>query len=388
MRTGPAPTKRTLRHDRHIDHPGLLRFGRSPPGQASRQMLLCGMRTRMFHDDGRDCVVINRIVQVLMAMLAMSSASPSETPDLASVRTMEELDKLAVFRFAIMSDNKGDSPKNSIEFARMVKWIEEGGDKFVVGLGDHVLKGVENPFLQFLSENRWWREHFYPNVADGENEYYGSDQADWGAGRKIFDAVNLRSRDWVSIRPNGAEYYAKIGVNGYTVHLVQLSYPDEPPDPEIAFRPDSRRYLVETIQAIKKGEKDIIVACAHTCYGSWIGLLSDEQRKVVMEKADLVLSATTHIFMRIPVEGYEDRGALCLNTGSISYPRFFFPPGYVEVHVVEKPLRLVVQYIRADGDRRELQSGDLAWLKYASGRIAPAGFTIARPAAAPASQQQ
>jgi hypothetical protein len=296
-------------------------------------------------------------------ILLVARASASGITDLASVRTIEELDKLAAFSFAIMSDNRGDSPKNSREFARMVRWIEKSGDRFVIGLGDHVCRGVEASFLAFLTENKWWHEHFYPNVADGENAYYGRGQWDWGAGRKIFDVVALRSRRGVRIRPNGAEYYATIGVKGYTVHLIQLSFPDQPADPQIAFKPDSRRYLVETILGIEKGEKDIIVACAHTRYGSWVGLLSGEQRKVVMEKADLVLSATTHIFARIPVEGYENRGVLCINSGSITYPRFFFPPGYVQVHVLENPLRLLVQYIRVNAEQRKLQPYPYAWMK-------------------------
>jgi hypothetical protein len=314
------------------------------------------------------------IVAAALGLLALTGVAAGAESALASIRTVEDLDKAAVFSFALMSDNKSDSPKTAREFANMVKWVKESGDSFVVGLGDHVARGLGDSFLQFLAENKWWHEHFYPNVADHENYYYGESQGDWGAGRKIFDAVSLGSRPGVKIRENGAEYYAKIAVNGYTVHLIQLSFPDEPADPEVAFKPDSRKYLVETIRGIEKGEKDIILAGAHSRYGSWIGLLSEEQRKTVMEKADLVLSATTHVFMRIQVEGYEDHGALCLNTGSITYPLFFAIAGYVEVHVLENPLRLVVQYIHADGDRRELQSDDYAWIKKLGGKIEPAKF--------------
>lgn len=317
---------------------------------------------------------MRKLIGSAVMMLMLAGARASENSDLASIRSMTDLDEIALFTFSIMSDNKGDSPRNSTQFARMVQWIEESGDKFVIGLGDHVAIGLENSFLPFLAENKWWHDHFYPNVADGENEYYGRGQWDWGAGGKILDAVDLRSRSGVEIRPNGAEYYARIAVKGYTVHLIQLSYPDEPPAPQLAFKPDSRRYLVETIQGIKKGEKDIVVACAHSRYGSWIGMLSDEQQKVVMEKADLVLSATAHVFARIPVSGYDDHGALCLNTGSITHPRFISPPGYVQVHVVQNPLRLVVQYVRVDHRRRELQSGNYAWLKYVAGKVERSQF--------------
>jgi len=315
------------------------------------------------------------IIQSASILILLSlAASASEPSELAAIRTIEDLDRLAAFNFAIMSDNKGDSPKNSTQFARMVEWIEKSGDMFVIGLGDHLYKPEENSFLPFLSENKWWHDHFYPNVADGENEYYGRGQGDWGAGKKIFDLVGLSSRKHVRIRPNGAEYYARIAVKDYTVHLVQLSFPDEPADPQLAFPPDSRKYLVETIQRIEKGEKDIIIACAHTRFGYWTGLLSKEQRKVVMAKADLVLSATMHIFGRIPVRGYQDRGAICINTGSITYPRFSSPPGYVQVHVLENPARLIVQYIRVDTEQRKLQPTPFAWIKHIGGKIEPAKF--------------
>ncbi len=325
------------------------------------------------------------ITLIISVFLTAASAVASGTSDLAAVRTIEDLDKIAVFSFSAMSDNNGDSPRNSTEFARMTRWIEESGDRFVIGLGDHLAKGLQNSFLPFLAENKWWHDHFYPNVADHENEYYGVGQWDWGAGRKFLDVVDLRSRKGVELRPNGAEYYAKIPVKDYTVHLIQLSYPDEPEDPEEAFKPDSRKYLIKTIQAIKKSDKDIIVACAHSCYGTWIHMLSKEQRKIVMEKADLVLSATTHYFIRIPVLGHGDHGALCLNTGSITHPRFLSPPGYLQVHVLANPTRLVAQYIRADREKRELQSAPFAWLKYLSGKIEPASFRGAeRQGSAPA----
>lgn len=316
-----------------------------------------------------------RILGAVAMMFFSGVASGREATDLAETRTIEDLDRLAVFSFAIISDNKGDSPKNRSEFTKMVKWVEESGGKFVIGLGDHVQKGVENSFLPFLKENKWWHDNFYANVADGENEYYGKGQWDWGAGRKILEVVDLRSRGGVHLRPNGAEYYARISVKDYNVHLIQLSYPDEPANPLLAFRPDSRRFLAETIEGITKGEKDIIVACAHSRFGSWTPLLSEEHQKLVMGKADLILSATTHYFMRIPVQGYEERGALCINTGSITHPRFFSPPGYVQVHVLQNPLRLVVQYIRADGEKRLLSR--FAWVKHVSGKIELVEF--ARP---------
>ena len=59
-----------------------------------------------------------------------------------------------------MSDNKGDSPLSSVEFARMTAWIKEGNPAFMIGLGDHVKYRWENTFIPWLQSDPWWREHF------------------------------------------------------------------------------------------------------------------------------------------------------------------------------------------------------------------------------------
>ena len=117
----------------------------------------------------------------LMLSLAVQSLAQEQvsTPVLS---TMQLLDATADFSFAIMSDHKGSAPSNSPEMTRMVQWIRESGDRFVIGLGDHLCKRFENPFLDFLTANQWWQQNFYPNIADGENEFYGSGQGDWGLG--------------------------------------------------------------------------------------------------------------------------------------------------------------------------------------------------------------
>lgn len=293
---------------------------------------------------------------------------------IAGIDTIEDLDGEALFSFAIMSDNKGDAPMDKEPFDAMTEWIEDSGDRFVIGLGDHVKKGWDNNFLAFLDKNTWWSENFYPNIADGENEYYGTGQSDWGAGGRFLKETKLRKRDNVEVRDNGTEYYAKIRTGDYTVHLIQLHYPDQPYDDEQAFTEDSREYLMETLASIEKGPRDIVVAAAHSRTGSWIDVLSDEQRKQVMEKADLVLSATTHFFERYQVEGYENSGALCINTGSITYPRAYCPSGYVQVHVLSEPQALVVQYLNAGRGEREMQHGEYAFIKAPGGKIYETDF--------------
>lgn len=308
---------------------------------------------------------------VLCLLAHASAASASRGPSLEDVETIQQLDEMAVFSFAIMSDNKGDSPLSREPFARMVQWIQESGDSFVVGLGDHVKKGWRNDFLPFVRGNSWWHDHFYPNVADGENEYYGSGQGDWGAGGAILDEVDLRQRPGVVVRENGAEYYAAIPAeSGYTVHLIQLHFPDTPTNPQLAFPEDSRAYALEALAAIDKGPKDLIVMAAHSINGDWLSAISAQQQRQIMEKADLVLSATTHRFQRNTAEGYDEHGALHINTGSITYPNGT-PEGYVEVHVLEDPVRLVVQFIDATRETRQLQGPRFAFLKEIGGGVRP-----------------
>jgi len=302
---------------------------------------------------------------LLGCLLALFMTLPARA---STFRDIGDLDGRAVFSFAIMSDNKGDSPYSKREFAQMVKWINESGDAFVIGLGDHVKKGWRNDFLDFIHENTWWHRWFYPTVADGENEYYGKGQGDWGAGAPILDEVEMSSRPNVTLRKNGAEYYARVEVKGYTVHIIEVAYSDTPKDPSVAFTEDSRRYLISTLEGIQKGDKDIIILCAHSP-GSWIQVLSPERRRIVMEKADLVLSASSHYYQRIVPPGYGYTGALCLNTGSITYPSLDCPYGYLEVHVLGNPTRIVTQYQDARRENRTLRCGRFSYVKEIGGVI-------------------
>ena len=314
------------------------------------------------------------IIVLLTFTFGCSKQYKFEDGKIVGIQTIQDLNKASVFTFGIMSDNKGDSPQNSEQFARMVKWLEKSSAQFVIGLGDHVKKGWENSFLEFLKQNQWWKNHFYPNIADGENEYYGKSQSDWGAGAPLLDVVNLSEKSNVKIRKNGCEYYAKIPAKGYTIHLIQLHYPDSPPIDSIAFRENSKEYMMKTLTSINKGDKDIIIVAAHSRTGSWVQMLSDEQKKMVLEKADLILSATTHFCERFEYEGYKDIGALCINTGSITYPTYWCPFGYVQVNVLKKPLALVVQYINAGKNEIEFQNTDYAFIKIVNGEILKTDF--------------
>ena len=303
-------------------------------------------------------VLISGVIFADAADLAVTAGE-----GLPSVKSIGDLDRLADLHFAIMSDNKGDSPLSSVEFARMTAWIKEGKPAFMVGLGDHVKHRFENTFIPWLQSDPWWHEHFYPNVADGENEYYSPNhrQSDYGEGAPILDLVELDAHADV-IRPNRAEYYAQISVEDYTVHLIQMHFSDQPMDAAIAFPETSRVWMMKTLKGIEKGDKDLIIVAAHSRSGAWDMILSPERRKLLLDKADLVLSATTHRFEVWVPEGFEDGDAVCVNTGSVNYPGPMAANGYVEIHIIES-MGIVGQYIDLTQTARRLQRGRFAWIK-------------------------
>lgn len=255
-----------------------------------------------------------------------------------------------VFSFSIFSDNTGDGPER-VEFARMVEWIAAEKNPFVLGMGDHVKRGTNNKFIDFVKNNDWWQKHFYPTIADNDNEYYGKDQADWGAGKILFDLTDIKTRPNVIFRENGAEYYAVIEHEGIKIHFISLHYPDQPKDDSVSFREDSKEFMVKTLKNIVKNGSDIVIVGAHSRLGYWLDKLNSEQKKVVMEKADLVLSATTHVF-NIYSEAGSD-GPLVVNTGSITRPRLWSPKGFVAVDVFSDPLRIEVNYINCSKEKPE-----------------------------------
>ena len=67
-------------------------------------------------------------------------------------QTIEELDNVASFSFSIMSDNKGYSIENPHMY-KCDKWIKDAGDRFIIGVGDHVKDNRKNLFfLKFHKE--------------------------------------------------------------------------------------------------------------------------------------------------------------------------------------------------------------------------------------------
>jgi len=285
---------------------------------------------------------------------------------LSAQMNIQKLDKMAEFSFAIMSDNKGCSVENE-DFFKCDQWIRDAGDRFVLGLGDHVKDNRTNPFLNFIKNDSLWHNHFYPNIADGENEFWGRNQADWGSGYPILDYVGLDKRNKVQIRDNKCEYYAIESYDGIKVHVLQLHFSDSPKDPNIAFNENSRQYLMDMIEGINKTRKDIIVVLAHT--GAWFDLLSEKRRSKLVKKVDLLLGATTHKYKRYKISDDKNaKVALALNTGAICNS---FESGYLQVHVLKKPMRIVVQYQLTKNETRELQKKGYAYQKIINGKVKP-----------------
>ncbi len=285
---------------------------------------------------------------------------------------MTQLDSMSIFSFAIMSDNKGDA-LNKKEFERMNKWVKQTNVEFVIGLGDHVKRSWKNQFVDFLKEDKWWNTHFYPVIADGENEYFGKSQADRSKGKEFFDLTNIKERENVKFTEEGSEYYAKFEIKGYTIHFISLFYPDNPSNDSIAFPESSKEYLIGILNSIDKNDKDIVIAGAHSRTGYWLNDLSSTHEKVVLDKVDLILSATTHVFQVFNSFGGE-KVPLAINTGAITHSFLFCPGGYVQVNLVEEPTALVVQYINAEKKNRKLQNTYYSAVKKINGEVFSADF--------------
>jgi len=254
--------------------------------------------------------------------------------------------------------------------AAMVRGVEQMKARFVLGLGDHVRgpKKETAHFIEFLRGNDWWKNHFYPTIADGENAYYGKGQSDWGAGKGLIDELALCQQNEVACRDNHVEYHATWKIEGVTVHFITAHYPDEGKDP---FPADSQRYLVDEVSKIDRTDgKVIVIAAAHT--GNWLKKMKKEDQETLLAKTDLLLGATTHIYGRYE---YPDDKALFLNTGSTGYGLL---NNYLQVSVMTAPLRLVVQNMNVRKDRA-LQKGPNCWVKEIGGKVSSCQFTHAQP---------
>lgn len=291
-----------------------------------------------------------------------------------NVYTPEDLNNQDLFSFSVISDNHGAGPYDNIQMARTVKWIAKGQDEFVLGLGDHMVRNESNNFLNFILRDEWWKKNFYPSIADGENDYFGYSQADWGAGRQLLRALNFQNRPNTRMRENGAEYYTKFSIKGINVHYISLHYPDEPYTLDKCFPLDSRNYLINTLNNIQKSNNDIIIVAAHSRYGTWIDELNEGQKSYVMSKCDLLLSGTTHYFERRIPQGFENKGALVVNASSVNRARFGNHNGFLKIHVMPNPLALVVQHVNTNEQDIQLMHTPDSYVKFINGGVYPLNF--------------
>ncbi len=291
-----------------------------------------------------------------------------------NIYSSQDLNDQDLFSFSVISDNHGASPYDNIQMYRTAKWIAQGEDKFVLGLGDHMVKNESNNFLHFILRNEWWKKNFYPTIADGENAYFGSSQSDWGAGGQLLEALNFKNKFNTRVRENGAEYYTKFSIKGVNIHYISLHYPDEPYILNKCFPIDSRNYLINTLNNIQKSNNDIIIVAAHSRWGSWIDDLNESQKNYVMSKCDLLLSGTTHYFERRTPQGFENRGALVVNASSVNRARFGNHNGFLKIHVMKNPLALVVQHVNTNEKDIQLMNTPDSYVKYINGGVYPLNF--------------
>lgn len=314
------------------------------------------------------------IVLVLVLIHLLFSLDPNESivyrGRLSNVETYQDLENQSVFNFSIFSDNHGNSPYYNLNMAKANYHFRKSNDICILGGGDHVMKNGNNDFLYYICNEPFWRNHFYPTISDGENILYGHSQDDWGAGKPLFDVIGLRERENITFSKEGVDYYAIIAApHNYKIHFISLYFPDEPENTKLSFRESSKSFLRETLNKIKKTEHDIIVLQAHSRYGYWLNELSPELFKIVMTKADLVFSSSTHYYERFTPDGYSNNGPLILNTGCIDNPRFGSKPGFIQMHVMEQHRGIYVNYVDVSKPTTVLGSSPFAYFRSFKGKI-------------------
>lgn len=290
--------------------------------------------------------------------------------ELLNFSSIEALEESSEISFAIFSDNHGNSPFDNIHMAKMNSWMQKSNAEFVIGLGDHVMNQDGRNFVSFIARNRWWFNNFYPTIADSENAFFGKSQSDLDAGGAMLDMMNFGKRTDIIKRNMKSEYYAVREVKGYRFHIITLHFPDQPYTDD-AFSEESKKFMTNILNSIQKTNKDIIIVNAHSRFGFWIDNLSVSQRQILMNKADLVLSGTTHHFEKYysnSVKGGQ-KMPLIINAGSATNARYGSHNGYVQIDLLADQNALVAQYINLDADSKELATSNESFIKYINGSV-------------------
>lgn len=326
-------------------------------------------KTRKFSFQVRFYIILSVIIIHLLFSLNYSGDDVINGK-LRNVENYKDIENQSIFNFSVISDNHGKSPYENIFMAKANYHIRKSNDVCILGLGDHLTNNGTNDFLFFMCNDPFWKANFYPTISDHENAFYGKGQDDWGAGKPFFDAVDIVHRKNVAFSNEGVDYYAIIDApKGYKIHFISLHFPDEPTDTRLSFRESSKIFLHQTLLTINKTNRDIIVVGAHSRFGSWINELNAEQMKLLLTKADLVLSASTHYYERFTLNGYANKGPLIMNSGSIINPRFGGQPGFVQVHVMEQHRGLYVHYVDVSKPTTVIRSSPFAYFRSFDGNI-------------------
>ncbi len=289
---------------------------------------------------------------------------------LLNYSSIEELEETSTISFAIFSDNHGNSPYDNIQMAKMNSWMQKSNAEFAIGLGDHIMQQDGRNFLSFIARNYWWYNNFYPTIADSENAYFGKSQDDVDAGGALLTMMNFDKRNDIVKRNMKSEYYAVREVNGYKFHIITLHFPDQPYT-DAAFTEESKKFMTNILNGIQKTNKDVVIVNAHSRFGFWIDNLSPSQRATLMNKADLVLSGTTHHFEKYYTSNVKagQKMPLIINAGSTTNARFGGHNGYVQIDLLPSENALVAQYINLDADHKELASSNESFIKYINGGV-------------------
>jgi len=308
-----------------------------------------------------------------LASLAVSSLATTEIERLEAVQEIpydrhDLLKAMSLFTFAIMGDNKGAGLENR-HFSNCVNQINDLDAKFIVGMGDDLSNSSYMGFLNFTATNEFWNTNFWPNVADGENRHYSGSQATWGGGRPIYDHFSLTNRPGVTVLPFGEEkpgensvsYYVPLVVTNadtnanVAIHLVQMTFSDQPTDTSQSFRDETREFLTNTLTSIdKSGGRDITLAVAHSLSGYWINVLNSTRKNIVLSECDIALAATTHYYGRPANHG--TNATLELNTGHCgAYNSSESTSGFLAGYVIDDPLCLLLMYTRTTENTMSIQ---------------------------------
>lgn len=245
----------------------------------------------------------------------------------------------------IMSDNKGQA-SNMPPFKRMNQFIKRTKPQAIIGVGDHLKAKWIQPFLSLIQNDPLWHNRFYPNIADGENGYYGRHQDHYCAGKPLLKLVNLNAHAKTTLNKNQCEYYSIIPIGNFKIHLIQISYADEPGDHQVAFPEASRQWMINIVRQIKKDLNTLIIVAGHSRSGNFLPVLKPEYKNLLMAKADLLLSATTHRFEKLPTDNLGM--SLSINTGSPVYQSQRAIAGFSNLIFLKNPNRILLEFISTE----------------------------------------